>query len=171
MNGVRVNGEQIVEVDLREGDEITIGDEDFVLEVTANADPNKKPTPRANKGTPDTPKRIPKPIIPLPPAAKRAPLPADLSQEYPIALPDDEDDSSAEDLRLPPPQIPESALKKLLVNFPDETEDSGTEDSGSESEGRQPVADRTEDDVRNAILELDSGELNIKDLDNLGPKK
>lgn len=147
MNGVRVNGEPVVEVDLREGDEITIGDEEFVLELKSSPEVSKKSRP-SDPPTPEKPKRTPKVPASAPPAARRAPLPADLSQEFPVAIPDDLPD---EDLRLNPPPLPESAVRKLLVNFSDE-----------------PRQDEPEEDQ--GVFKLDSGELELDDLDNLGHK-
>lgn len=143
MNGVRVNGETVVEVDLREGDEITIGDEEFVLERSAGPEPAKPDAVTASQTS--KPKRAPKPIPIAPP---RPPvMPQDISQEFPVAIPEDEID---EDLRLnfatpARPQMPDSAVKKLLVEFDD-----------------QPA------DLHEQIFDLDSGELKVDDLDNLG---
>lgn len=147
MNGVRVNGEPVVEVDLREGDEITIGDEEFVLELKSSPEVSKK-SRTSDPSTPETPKRAPKVPVPAPSGARRAPLPADLSQEFPVAIPDDLPD---EDLRLNPPPLPESAIRKLLINFSDE-----------------PKKGEREEDQ--GVFKLDSGELELGDLDNLGRK-
>lgn len=146
MNGVRVNGEAVVEVDLREGDEITIGDEEFVLELKSNPEVSKK-NRQNDPPTPEKPKRVPKVPAPSP---RRGPLPSDLSQEYPVAIPDDGID---EDLRLNPPPLPDSAVRKLLVNFSDEPKKGEPEEG--EDEG---------------VFKLDSGELELDDLDNLGRK-
>lgn len=146
MNGVRVNGEPVVEVDLREGDEITIGDEEFVLELKSVPEMNKRGRP-TDPPTPEKPKRVPNVPAPSP---RKAQIPSDLSQEYPIAIPDDMD----EDLRLNPPPLPESVVKKLLVNFTDEPKKGEPE----------------EDDDDRGVFKLDSGELELDDLDNLGRK-
>lgn len=146
MNGIRVNGETIVETDLREGDEITIGDEEFVLELSSALDSSRQDPPTAAQPTKG--KRAPKPVTA--PPARPSVTPQDISQEFPVAIPEDDID---DDLRLnfpvsapaDPPMSP-SALNKLIVTFEDE----------------KPS------DFDEQILELDSGELKIDDLDNLG---
>ena len=89
MNGVRVNGEPIVEIDLREGDEITIGDEEFVLELKSKSGLNKKPI-ALDQATPEKPKRTPRPVAaPAPPVQRRPLPPEDLSLEFPVPIPDE----------------------------------------------------------------------------------
>jgi hypothetical protein len=145
MNGIRVNGEAVVEVDLREGDEVTIGDEEFVLELSSS--------PAAEKGqsitkTPNPNAKRPKPASTGPSTPPRRPMsPADISQEFPVAIPEDEVD---EDLRLnfdEPPSIPESPVITPKLGSLDRMK-------------------KTDDD----IFKLDSGELKLDDLDNMGKK-
>ena len=138
MNGIRVNGEPIVEVDLIEGDEITIGDEEFVLELKSKGGGGKRPAAN-DLPTPEKPKRSPKPIAA--PSPRRAPLPADLSQEFPVAIPDE----SEEDLR---PVV--RKRRSSLNNRPQKPAyDAHTEEESDES---------SEDDN---ILKLDSGEIEL----------
>ena len=75
----------------------------------------------------------------LPPTSRRDPQAADISQDFPVPIADDQDD---EDLRLTPsspPPLPASAVEKLILNFPDEDD---------------------------RVFKLDSGELELGDLDN-----
>ncbi len=143
MNGIRVNGEQVVEVDLREGDQITIGDEEFVLELKTNGGTKK----RADAGvapTPDKPKRAPRPAVPLPPTSRREPRPVDISQDFPVAIPEDQSDEDQCITPDSPPPLPASAIDKLILNFPDDPQSGG------------------------GVFKLDSGELELGDLDNKG---
>lgn len=147
MNGVRVNGEPVVEVDLQEGDEITIGDEEFMLELKSDVETSKRVGAGAPK-TPSTPKRSPKPASLTPPLGRKTPVPVDISQNFPVPIPEEDEESDDEiQLNLPasPPPLPESAVNKLILNFPDAA---------------------PEDD--NGVFKLDSGILDLGDLENNG---
>lgn len=93
MNGIRVNGKRVrKESPFEYGDELSIGDIAFTLQKhKAAAPPRKPPSDRASP--PALSVRPPaRPGAPPPPAAKRpaaARPPADLSQEFPVAVPDD----------------------------------------------------------------------------------
>lgn len=135
MNGIRVNGETVVEVDLVEGDEITIGDEDFVLELKSKAAGGRRAS-LSDSPTPDKPKRSPKPA----PAPRRAaPPPSDLSQEFPVPIPED---GSVEDLR--PVRGDQSSMPD---RFPKK---------------RKPdTATKEEPEENHDIFKLDSGEIHL----------
>lgn len=144
MNGVRVNGETVLEVDLREGDEITIGDEEFVLQLKSN--PGLKSRRDGTvPPTPEVPKRTPKPGVPIQSTSRRPAKPIDISQQFPVPIPDEmEDDDLQLNFAPKQPPLPASAVDKLILNFPDE-----------------PKTDE-------GIFKLDSGELELGDLDKAG---
>lgn len=154
MNGVRVNGEAIVEVDLVEGDEITIGDEEFVLQLKSKPGVPKRAATN-DAPTPEKPKRSPKPVAAPAPSSRRAPLPADLSQEFPVAIPDELDEEDLRPSRGSRSSVPNRGQKKpVLDSKTKETDESDDSDLSGESS--------VEDDN---ILKLDSGEI---DLDGFG---
>ena len=154
MNGVRVNGEAIVEVDLVEGDEITIGDEEFVLELKSKPGVPKRAATN-DAPTPEKPKRSPKPVAAPAPSSRRATLPADLSQEFPVAIPDELDEEDLRPSRGSRSSVPNRGQKKpVLDSKTKETDESDDSDLSGESS--------VEDDN---ILKLDSGEI---DLDGFG---
>ncbi len=148
MNGVRVNGEPIVEVDLVEGDEITIGDEEFVLELKSKAGRPKRAATN-DSPTPEKPKRSPKPNSAPPHASRRAPLPADLSQEFPVAIPDELEEEDLRPARGSRSSIPGKDVRKRI---PDSKTKEESDDSDESS---------VEDDN---ILKLDSGEIELHGL-------
>ncbi|MDB5386636.1 MAG: garA 6 [Planctomycetaceae bacterium] len=167
MNGVTVNGEQVSEIDLKDGDEITIGDEDFILEVTGKGQGGKSPAkpPKVAKRadsdapTPEKPSQNPRKqnAATAPSGAQRrpVPMPIDISQEFPVAIP--EDDESSEDMEQPVPIAR----------------------SGSRRSARLPIAPKIEfvdeneddDDDNNDILKLDSGEIQLCDMEEHNKKK
>lgn len=143
MNGVRVNGEPIVEVDLVEGDEITIGDEEFLLESKSKAEGGMQPATN-DLPTPPKPKRSPKPVA-YSPAARRAPLPADLSQEFPVAIPDELEEEDLRPGKRDRRSNPQQGNRKPQLDaHNDEESDESSED--------------------NHILKLDSGEIELRGL-------
>lgn len=147
MNGVRVNGEQIVEVDLIEGDEITIGDEEFVLELKSKAASRRAATNDAP--TPEKPKRSPKPVSVPPNPSRRSPIPVDLSQEFPVAIPDELEEEDLRPARGSRSSIPGKGVRKRV-------QDSKTKEESAESDESS-----LEDDN---ILKLDSGEIELHGL-------
>ena len=140
MNGVRVNGEPIVEVDLQEGDEITIGDEEFVLELKSKSGLNKKQI-KADQATPEKPKRTPKPLAA--PTPRRPLPPADLSMEFPVPIPDELDE---EDLR---PSHRERSRRSAPVPEPEE-------------QGLPDINHAALGDDDPGIFKFDSGEFDLK---------
>ena len=89
MNGVRVNGRRVrKEATLRVGDEVKIGDVAFLVrDATSVAQSPPGGERRPKRDTEQLPER---PVI-------RRPVPVDLSQEYPVAIPDE---SMAPEFRL-----------------------------------------------------------------------
>ncbi|MDB5338409.1 MAG: garA 6 [Planctomycetaceae bacterium] len=154
MNGIRVNGEPIVEVDLVEGDEITIGDEEFVLELKSKAGTPKRSNAN-DLPTPEKPKRSPKPIS-APPAARRAPLPSDLSQEFPVAIPDELEEEDLRPKRGSRSSIPDNGVRRRAPDSRTKEEDD-SDDSDDSGDG-----DSSERDDN--ILKLDSGEIELNGL-------
>lgn len=153
MNGVRVNGEPIVEVDLVEGDEITIGDEEFVLELKSKSGSPKRASPN-EAPTPEKPKRSPKPVPDSRPAARRAPLPSDLSQEFPVAIPDELEEEDLRPKRGSRPSIPDRGPKKPAMNSKTKEPDDSDESDDSDLSGDSSERDEN-------ILKLDSGEIEL----------
>jgi len=157
MNGVIVNGEQVSEIDLNDGDEITIGDEDFVLEIkTKGAAKSPVIPPKAGKGdapTPSKPKPAPQRIqaTNAPSGPQRRPYPIDISQEFPVPIPEDEASSEEEDLD---GLIGANGTGRPTIPSPNAFLES---------------PDRDFDDDYD-ILKLDSGEIELGDVDNLGKK-
>ncbi len=151
MNGIRVNGEPIVEVDLVEGDEITIGDEEFVLELKSKAGTGKRSNAN-DLPTPEKPKRTPKPISAAP-GARRAPLPSDLSQEFPVAIPDELEEEDLRPRRGSRSSIPDNGVKRR-------TPDSRTKEEEDSSDSGDGDPSERDDN----ILKLDSGEIELNGL-------
>ena len=123
MNGIRVNGEPIVEIDLREGDEITIGDEEFVLELKSKkSGPNKRPV-ASDPATPSKPKRAPRPLTAPTPAKIRSPRPEELSMQFPVPIPDelDEYDLLPSATNRSPPPLPGDDDQSSSTSEPEET--------------------------------------------------
>jgi pSer/pThr/pTyr-binding forkhead associated (FHA) protein len=163
MNGVTVNGEQVSEVDLHDGDEITIGDEDFILEIkTKGAAPKTsskaaKPAKPADPDapTPEKPSQNPrKNSAPTSPsAANRKPMPVDISQEFPVAIPEDEESSGrhGDDISAPRSKSGRAPRKPVpaKIEFIEELDDSSDDD----------------------ILKLDSGEIQLADFDDSKKKR
>lgn len=167
MNGVTVNGEQVSEVDLKDGDEITIGDEEFILEIRGKS-PTPKSSAKAAKSakkadqdapTPEKPSPSPRNLnaATAPSASHRRPLPIDISQEFPVAIPEDEE-SIEESERIEsahrggtrrPPRVPRVPVLKD-IKFTDDPE---------------------QDDSGDDILKLDSGEIHLRDFDEDLKKK
>jgi len=176
MNGVRVNGEEVIEAVLCEGDDLLIGDEHFRLQSREKASRPPKPvvppvSPKAetaaDPGLPPLPnlkkteKRTPPAAPPRPPAT-----PLDLSQEFPVAIPEPVE----EILR------PEDLEPDRVQNIPLDDEDDVVvlieEDAGeAAAESVTPhspipfLVEDEEDDSQNHILKLDSGEINMRDVD------
>lgn len=153
MNGVRVNGEPIVEVDLVEGDEITIGDEEFVLELKSKPGVQKRAA-STDAPTPEKPKRSPKPLPEPGPSPRRAPLPADLSQEFPVAIPDELDEEDLRPRRGSRPSIPAGGNKKPVMDS--KTKETDESDDSDDSDLSGDSSERDEN-----ILKLDSGEIEL----------
>jgi len=171
MNGVVVNGAPVSEVDLNDGDEITIGDEEFILEIKAKAAPAKSaPRPvkkiQGDEPTPEKPKPSPRKInsATSPSGSQRRPFPVDISQEFPVPIPEDDEPSEDEDVDLPSVRAPNG--RRPIPNPPSYhiADDRDFEDA----------RDFEEDD--NGILKLDSGEIELcdpekSDDDKSNPKK
>ena len=137
MNGVRVNGSKVREARIMIGDEISIGDADFVLETPERAGAlradirHREVPPRAERSRKRDPERRPREELP------RDPRPArphrlnpkqnlNLSQEFPVAIP--EEDSASELSRQTPPAprgrfeppVPEP---DMILEFDDDSSD------------------------------------------------
>ena len=159
MNGVIVNGAQVSEIDLHDGDQITIGDEDFVLEIRSKSGPAKnpaKPSPKSQGDAP-TPQK-PKPMArginaaTAPSGSHRRSYPLDISQEFPVPIPEDEASSEVSDIDGSYPPVAElrpSSPRPMPF--------------GSDS-------DRDFDDDYD-ILKLDSGEIELGDCGDFDKKK
>lgn len=141
MNGVRVNGEQIIEIDLQEGDEVTIGDEEFVMELNYKPGTDKK-RGTTDSPTPEKPKRSPKPVAT--PVTPKSEMPIDISQEFPVAIPED----SVPDLLRPAQTDKASDIKRISKNARKKSAD----DSRSAPKGND------------SVFKLDSGEIELSGL-------
>ncbi|MCC7422409.1 MAG: FHA domain-containing protein [Planctomycetaceae bacterium] len=100
MNGIRVNGKRVKkEARISFGDEVSIGDVPFKLQKTKPEAPPSAPKgavvskrePRPNPRDESTPRKASAPQIPPVPSRPKVPSrrAAELSQEFPIAIPDD----------------------------------------------------------------------------------
>ena len=138
MNGIRVNGEQIVEVDLQEGDEVTIGDEEFVIELNYKPGKDKKRS-STDLPTPEKPKRSPKPSSTSTP--RNPELPVDISQEFPVAIPDE----SLPDQLRPAMTDKASEIKRISKSIKKKSAD----DSRSSKKNEK------------SVYKLDSGEIEL----------
>lgn len=167
MNGIRVNGESIVESDLVHGDAITIGDEEFFLETFPGkrASPNSKDARTAEKpGLPSTAKPRPIPakprpipnVIPVATPVKRKPIvtPADISQEFPVAIPEEfEDVLDAGDSDNADDQLVE--IVEDLAEVPKRKAD---------VDQMKFINDVSDDpNSKDGVLKLDSGEIQLSD--------
>lgn len=134
MNGIRVNDEEVVEAVLREGDKVLIGDEEFELQTRDK--PKKVPrTPLSSSDSATAEKSVNHGLPPLP-FSKKPPLPptpADISQEFPVVIPEN-------------PLAPEPVAIADTPHRP------------------LPFLVDLDDDMPH-ILKLDSGEINLRDLD------
>jgi pSer/pThr/pTyr-binding forkhead associated (FHA) protein len=163
MNGVSVNGEQISEIDLHDGDEITIGDQEFILEVKPKGPIAKvalKPVKQAlpDAPTPEKPSSNPRPLkgATADPARRQAP-PIDISREFPVPIPEEDDIESSETSgrKLPFPRIANGRSPQPPV--PPQIKLTA-----------EPVAD---DSDSNDVLKLDSGEIQLNKFDGRNNKK
>lgn len=103
MNGVRINGERVRKIgQVRVGDEVGIAD----VRYQVLPDPKAKPTP-FKKVAKD--KGAPKVASPKPPVAKPALQPLNLSQNFPVVIPDEPDKDFAVESGYVP-AVPDSKL-------------------------------------------------------------
>jgi predicted component of type VI protein secretion system len=98
MNGIRVNGQRVrKEARVNFGDELSIGDVAFTLQKQKSAAPPRHPPADRTLGDRTLGERSvpPKAARPAPPPPPKRPAPKtpsrrdDLSQEFPVAVPDD----------------------------------------------------------------------------------
>lgn len=160
MNGVTVNGEQVSEIELHDGDEIAIGDQDFVLEIKPKGPIVKSPLKPARKADPDAP--TPERPSPFPRQAngataqssgRREKMPIDISREFPVPIPEDDFDAPSEKGDRSLPLSRTGSRNAPLPTLPQKPID-------SESDGGA-----------NDILKLDSGEIQINRFDGRNKKK
>ena len=113
MNGIRVNGKRVTkDAPLDFGDEVSIGDVRYVMQPNADARAAKKANGKA--GT--KPKRRAK-------ADKAASPPLDLSQEFPIPIPESSDSFQVESSDPEFPADPDSDADVASLDDPSDSDD------------------------------------------------
>ena len=174
MNGVVVNGAQVSEIDLNDGDEITIGDEDFVLEIKAKGAASKNPAKPVKKvlgdaPTPEKPKPTPRVnnSATSASASHRRPIPVDISQEFPVPIPEPEDEESSEESGVRRPANPRVSRRPTIPPIPSMSAKTVRENLDDQIE--EDLDDDMDRDFHDDILKLDSGEIQLRDIDDFDP--
>jgi pSer/pThr/pTyr-binding forkhead associated (FHA) protein len=163
MNGVTVNGEQVTEIELHDGDEITIGDQEFLLEIKPKGPIIKSPPKSAKKADPDAPtpeKPSPNPrqanAATAQSSSRRGKASIDISREFPVPIPEEDEDVANEnsDRSLPLSRTGHRSVPRPTLP-PKKQLPTGDDSDGS----------------ANDILKLDSGEIQMNRFEGRNKKK